>query len=263
MNTPNAPDWLTSRPIAHRGLHDRDAGVMENSLAAARAAIAGGFAIECDVQDSRDGEAFVFHDHTLERLTGGEGAFKARKAQEIAGLSLRGAALAENPPRLSDFLALLAGRVPLVLEIKSRFDGDETLTRRTCEIVAGYDGPLCLKSFDPFVVALARDLAPERPRGIVAQAEFSGAPQLDDAERRAMANLLHFPQTLPDFISWNHRDLPHAAPFLCRTLRAMPVMAWTVRDGLTAQAIKPWADQIVFEEFDPRFGCLARSAYTG
>ena len=254
MNTPNAPAWLTARPIAHRGLHDRAAGVIENSLAAARAAIAGGFAIECDVQDSQDGEAFVFHDHTLERLSDGEGAFKARKAQAIAGLSLRDAALAESPPRLSDFLALLAGQVPLVLEIKSRFDGDDTLTRRTCALIAGYDGPVCLKSFDPFVVALLCDLAPERPRGIVAQADFSDAPQLGDAERRAMANLLHFPQTRPDFISWNHRDLPHAAPFLCRTLRAMPVMAWTLRDGASAQAVAPWVDQIVFEGFDPGSG---------
>ncbi len=254
MNTPNAPAWLTARPIAHRGLHDRAAGVIENSLAAARAAIAGGFAIECDVQDSQDGEAFVFHDHTLERLSDGEGAFKARKAQAIAGLSLRDAALAESPPRLSDFLALLAGQVPLVLEIKSRFDGDDTLTRRTCALIADYDGPICLKSFDPFVVALLRDLAPERPRGIVAQADFSDAPQLGDAERRAMANLLHFPQTRPDFISWNHRDLPHAAPFLCRTLRAMPVMAWTLRDGASAQAVAPWVDQIVFEGFDPGSG---------
>jgi len=254
MNTPNAPAWLTARPIAHRGLHDRAAGVIENSLAAARAAIAGGFAIECDVQDSADGEAFVFHDHTLERLTDGAGPFKAHMAEAISRLSLDGASSVESPPRLSDFLAILAGQVPLVLEIKSRFDGDDTLTRRTCALIAGYDGPVCLKSFDPFVVALLRDLAPERPRGIVAQADFSDAPQLGDAERRAMANLLHFPQTRPDFISWNHRDLPHAAPFLCRTLRAMPVMAWTLRDGASAQAVAPWVDQIVFEGFDPGSG---------
>ena len=74
-----APDWLTARPIAHRGLHDRAASRPENTLAAARAAVAGGFAIECDVQLSADGEAMVFHDAALGRLT------EAREAVAAGG----------------------------------------------------------------------------------------------------------------------------------------------------------------------------------
>ena len=88
----SAPDWLVARPIAHRGLHDPAAGLIENTLAAADAAIAGGFAIECDVQDTADGEAVVFHDFTLDRLTSQKGLVRERKAADLAGTALRGAA---------------------------------------------------------------------------------------------------------------------------------------------------------------------------
>ena len=247
----NAPAWLTAVPIAHRGLHDRGAGIVENSIGAAEAAIARGFAIECDVQDTADGEVVVFHDHTLERLTGASGAVKATPLARMTALTLTGST--ETVPTLQDFLAAIAGRTPLVLEIKSRFDGDPTLTRRALAILEGYDGPVCVKSFDPQVVALVRDLAPQRPRGIVAQTHYdhSGLDKLPDATRREMANLLHFPRTEPDFVSWRVHDLPCAAPFLCRHLRHMPVMTWTVRDPQTGVAALEHADQIVFEGFVP------------
>lgn len=248
---PNAPDWLVARPIAHRGLHDAKAGVIENSLAAARAAIARGFAIECDVQDSSDGEAMTFHDHELDRLTGETGPVRERPAEAIAALILSGSR--ERVPRLSDLLSTIAGRVPLVVEIKSRFDGDPRLTRRTLELLAAYDGPACVKSFDPFVVALARELAPERPRGVVGQSAWTGceAERLGEARVREMTELLHVSTTQPDFLSWRHTDLPCAATHLCRTLRATPVMAWTVRDAASAGSALAHADQIVFEGFDP------------
>lgn len=253
-SAPNAPAWLTERPIAHRGLHDRGAGVIENSIAAAHAAIAHGFAIECDVQDTSDGEAVVFHDHMLERLTGAAGAVKTTSLAQMTALRLTGSQ--EAVPTLAAFLAAIGGRTPLVLEIKSRFDGDQTLTRRTLAVLESYAGPVCVKSFDPEVVALVRELAPERPRGIVAQSDYdhSGMERMPPEVRHAMANLLHFPRTEPDFLSWNHRDLPCAAPFLCRHLRQMPVMAWTVRDAQTGGAVLDHADQIVFEGYLPQTG---------
>jgi glycerophosphoryl diester phosphodiesterase len=247
----NAPPWLTALPIAHRGLHDRSGGIVENSIGAARAAIEGGFAIECDVQDTADGEAVVFHDYTLDRLTGASGAVKATSLARMTTLTLTGSR--ETVPTLQAFLDTIGGRTPLVLEIKSRFDGDPTLTRRTLAILEGYGGPVCVKSFDPEVVALVRDLAPQRPRGIVAQmhVDHSGLDRLAEATRREMANLLHFPRTEPDFVSWRVDDLPCAAPFLCRQLRNMPVMAWTVRDPKTGLAALEHADQIVFEGYVP------------
>jgi len=248
----NAPAWLTARPIAHRGLHDRGAGVIENSIAAANAAIARGFAVECDVQDTADGEAVVFHDFTLERLTGATGAVRAKTLAQVSASTLTGSQ--ETVPTLAAFLGAIAGRTPLVIEIKSRFDRDPRLTRRVLDLLESYGGPVCVKSFDPDIVALVRELAPQRPRGIVAQSGFDDPiwSAVTTEQRHAMANLLHFPQTEPDFLSWNHRDLPNAAPFLCRHLRHMPVMAWTVRDAQTGRAALDYADQIVFEEFLPR-----------
>jgi glycerophosphoryl diester phosphodiesterase len=253
VSTPslNAPAWLTARPIAHRGLHDRGAGVVENSIAAATAAIAKGFAIECDVQDTADGEAVVFHDHTLERLTGASGAVKAASLAQVTALTLIDSQ--ETVPTLPAFLSAITGKAPLVIEIKSRFDGDPTLTLRVLAVLESYAGPVCIKSFDPDVVTLLRERAPERPRGIVAQSQYDqgGLEPISQEKRHAMANLLHFPRTEPDFLSWNHRDLPCAAPFLCRHLRHMPVMAWTVRDAQTGRAVLDHADQIVFEGYIP------------
>ena len=113
----NAPAWLTARPIAHRGLHDRAAGIPENTLAAARAAIAGGYAIECDVQISADGEAMVFHDEALGRLTGAVALVAETRTDALRSLAVAGSS--ETIPTLPDTLAAIAGRVPLVVEVKS------------------------------------------------------------------------------------------------------------------------------------------------
>jgi glycerophosphoryl diester phosphodiesterase len=248
----SAPAWLTARPIAHRGLHDRSRGVVENTLSAADAAIAGGFAIECDVQDTADGEAVVFHDHTLERLTGEHGPVRERDAAELTALAVAGTG--DRIPTLEAFLARVAGRVPVVVEIKSRFDGALTLTRRTVAAAAAYDGPVALKSFDPAVVGALRDVAPDLPRGIIAQARYDGREWqgLSDEARHAMANLLHLPDTQPDFVSWRVGDLPLAAPFLCRHLGKLPVMTWTVRSDDDRRRAAAHADQMVFEGFVPR-----------
>ncbi len=116
------PAWLTARPIAHRGLHVRADGVIENTVGAARAAIAKGFAIECDVQLTRDLEAVVFHDFTLDRLTEATGRVADRTAAELAATPMRGTTDRIVP--LAEFLGVLDGKVPLVCEIKSAFDGD-------------------------------------------------------------------------------------------------------------------------------------------
>jgi glycerophosphoryl diester phosphodiesterase len=247
----NAPAWLTARPIAHRGLHDASAGRFENTLSAAEAAIAAGYAIECDVQDTADGEAVAFHDFTLDRLTGAKGFVRDRKAGELTQLAIGGTA--DRIPTLAELLARIAGRVPLIVEIKSRFDHDPTLTHRTLDLLASYSGPVAVKSFDPFVVAAVRTTAPEIPRGIVAESAYDGPDwaKLTAEEKRDMANLLHFGATEPDFLSWRVTDLPCAAPFLCRHLRRMPLMTWTVRTEDDRRRAALRADQMVFEGFDP------------
>lgn len=251
-----APGWLTARPIAHRGLHDCGAGpVVENSPSAARAAIALGCAIECDVQLSKDGEAIVFHDFTLERLTTHSGRVDAFTAKELRSMRLRGGR-GDAVPTLMDFLSVIGGETPLVCEIKSRFDGDMRLAERVAACAATYSGPLCIESFDPLVMAHLRrnreafGIA-HVPLGMVAQADYGRDGEewshLSAAEKHALAHFLHFEETRPQFLSWSLRDLPHAVPNLFRSGLGLPVTVWTVRTQDERAIALAHGDQIVFE----------------
>jgi glycerophosphoryl diester phosphodiesterase len=243
----NAPDWLIARPIAHRGLHDERRGILENTLEAAEAAMARGFAIECDVQLSVDGEAMVFHDSTLERLTEAKGAVKTKTAKALgaARFKVGGAKI----PSFRQFLAGVAGRVPIICEIKSEFDGDERLAAAIAGLGADYAGPLAIKSFDPAVIARLRREGGERPLGIVAESDYEGGywRRLSPQQKSECANFLHYGETRPDFLSFRVDDLPHPTPFLLRMLQATPVLAWTVRSAEQREKATRWADQIVFE----------------
>lgn len=245
------PDWLTARPIAHRGLHDAARGIIENSMSAASAAISAGFAIECDVQLTRDGEAVVFHDFELGRLTAGTGPVEVQTAVALAQVSMKGTH--DRIPTLAAFLALIDGRVPLILEIKSAFDDRMTLTDRVGAVLNDYAGPVAVKSFDPAIVAHLRHVTPQRPRGIIAMSDYdyTDYARLGPAEKHAMANMLHFNLSQPDFLSWRVKDLATAAPFLCRNGMGMPVMTWTVRSAEDRDMASRYADQMVFEGFVP------------
>jgi glycerophosphoryl diester phosphodiesterase len=252
--TINAPLWLIARPIAHRGLHDGAQRTVENSLAAARRAIDKNYAIECDVQMSEDGDALVFHDKTLMRLIGLTGNISALNAHDATRLIYRKAfdGAQDCIATLSELLATVAGRVPLIVEVKSRFDGDARLAARVASLAADYAGPLAVQSFDPQVLCMLRELPVTVPIGLVAEAAYSAAdwPRVDDSGRQALAALTGFAQARPDFLSWRVNDLPHAVPLLCRTGIGLPVLAWTVRnEGERALAFR-WTDQIIFEGFE-------------
>src|SRR5947199_5655307 len=142
-----APDWLTARPVANRGLHDFARGIIENMPGAAQAAVAGNFAIECDIQLTGDGEAMVHHDDELGRLTEGSGALLEKTAAELKAIAFK-----DTPERmmsLGDLCTLVAGRVPLVIEVKSHFDGDRRLVSRMAEVLGTYSVPAVGMSFDP------------------------------------------------------------------------------------------------------------------
>ncbi len=243
--------WLTERPIAHRGLHGAANGIPENSVSAARAAIERRFAIECDVQCTADGEAVVFHDFTLDRLTAGTGAIAALPSAALADLRLTDSN--DRIPTFTSFLDHIAGAVPLICEIKSRFEGDMRLTDRVAEVLRDYSGPVAVKSFDPAVVIHLRGRGFGRPLGICSEATFED-PEWDDlspALRRSLAQVLHFAESQPDFLSFCVNDLPHAVPYLCRSALDLPVMAWTVRTPEQRERAAAWADQMVFEGFVP------------
>lgn len=222
---------------------------MENTLAAAEAAIAADAAIECDVQASADGEAIVFHDATFDRLTNASGPLARKTTREIRNIGFRSSA--ETIPTFRELLDRVAGRTPIICEIKSAFDGDMRLADRIAHHALSYSGPLALKSFDPAIIAHFRRAANPTPcpLGIVAEAKYEHEDWrvLSEEQKIIFANFLHYPETRPDFLSYSVDDLPNAAPFLLRRLNATPVMAWTVRTQAQKQLAARWADQIVFE----------------
>jgi glycerophosphoryl diester phosphodiesterase len=246
-----APDWLTARPVAHRGLHDRARGIIENMPAAAAAAVAGNFAIECDIQLSADGEAMVHHDDALGRLTQGSGLLRSKTAAELKQIAFRDTP--EKMMSLGDLCLLVAGRVPLVIEVKSHFDDDRRLVERMAAVLASYDGPAVGMSFDPDQVVALRELMPSRPRGIVAERSYDEAdwPEATPKQRRGMLHLHHAFRTRPHFVAYWVDELPAAAPWIARNVFGCPLLTWTVRTPEQRANAARHADQMIFEGFWP------------
>ncbi|MDQ0510657.1 glycerophosphodiester phosphodiesterase family protein [Ancylobacter amanitiformis] len=247
----NTPAWLTARPIAHRALHDAARGVIENTPSAVDAALARDFAIEVDIQLSADGEAMVFHDDTLERLTTATGPAHALTAAQFRATALRGTA--DRTMTLPELLARVAGRVPLIIELKSRFDGNRAVAERAALDLADYAGPAALMSFDPDLVEAVRHLAPRIARGITMEHAYDDPEwdMLSPATKFAWGNLLHFPRTRPDFIAHYVKELPSAPVALARRTFALPLLTWTVRTAGDRAVAARHADQMIFEGFLP------------
>ena len=239
-------DWLTARPVAHRGLHDAESGVIENTASAFSAAVAGNYAIECDLQIAADGEAVVFHDDTLDRLTQQQGAVAARTAAELKAVPFK--ASGDRIISLGELCDLVAGRVTLVLELKSHFDGDRRLPRRVAEVLQNYAGPVAAMSFDPAMVAALRDFAAGLPRGLVGQSDLvaeSGGTQSRSAY--LMAAL----RSRPHFLAWSVRDLPAVLPLVARHVFGLSLLTWTVRSEADRKRARRFANQMIFEGFRP------------
>jgi glycerophosphoryl diester phosphodiesterase len=241
--------WLTARPLAHRGLHDAAAGRIENTASAFAAAIAGGYGIECDLQISADGEAMVHHDDTLGRLTEGSGQLAAMSAADIKQVHFKQSA--DRILTLSELCDLVAGRVALAIEIKSRFDGDRRLAQRTAAVLASYKGPAAAMSFDPSVVETLRAVAPALARGIVAQRHYDDWPGLPLLLRWQLTYLLHLHRTRPHFIAYAIKDLPALPPLMARMVFRLPLLTWTVRSEDERRRAAAYADQIIFEGWRP------------
>ena len=246
-----APDWLTARPVAHRGLHDAKRGIIENMPGAAQAAIDGNFSIECDIQLTADGEAMVHHDNALGRLTEGSGALLGQTAAELKAVRFKDTS--ERMMSLGDLCALVKGRVPLVIEVKSHFDGDRKLVRRMAEVLASYAGPAAGMSFDPDQVLALRETMPERPRGIVAERSYNAAdwPEASPAQRQGMLHLRHAFRTRPHFVAYWVDELPALAPWIASNIFGLPLLTWTVRTPEQRQRAARYADQMIFEGFRP------------
>lgn len=246
-----SPLWLTAQPIAHRGLHDRAKRLIENTCGAARAAMARGYAIECDVGLTADEELIVFHDDRLERLTDGTGDIAEHTLDELKALTLKDTD--EHIPTLQEFLDVIADQVPLVLEIKSRFDGETEIVRLIANVLRAYKGRVAIKSFDPDLVIATRALMPDRPRGFIGESVYDD-PEWDilsATQKRRFIALDDMAAMSPDFLSWYIKDLDQPNVQMARQSLGLPVMSWTIRTPDNIEKAKLFADQMVFEGFQP------------
>jgi glycerophosphoryl diester phosphodiesterase len=241
-------EWLTARPVAHRGLHGADA--VENTPTAFAAAIAAGYAMELDLQITADGEAVVHHDDALGRLTDGSGRLAAMTAAELKRVPFK--TTADRIISFGELLDLVAGRATLLIELKSHGDDDRRLPLRAAQVLSPYRGQAALMSFDPFQIATVRATAPALTRGIIAErARGRAGSGLGARWRRARAYLSDLARSRPQFVAYSVTDLPALPPLFANTVLGLPLLTWTVRNEDDRRRAARWADQIIFEGWRP------------
>ncbi len=245
------PDVFLRLPVAHRALHDAAAGRPENSLSAVRAAVQAGYAMEIDVQPSRDGIPMVFHDYHLFRLTGMAGAVRSRTAAELAGMRLKGSD--EGVPTLAQVLAEVAGRVPLLIEIKDQ-DGDMgsaigALEKAVAAQLRTYKGPVAVMSFNPHSIAVLAGAAPHVPRGLTTSAyRAADWPLLSARMRDLLRGIPDYDDVGASFISHEASDLGNPRVAALKD-RGAAVLCWTIRSAEAEAAARAIADNVTFEGY--------------
>lgn len=249
MPAPLHPDFLRL-PIAHRGLHGPE--VPENSMAAIQAAIDAGYGIEVDIQQAAGGEAVVFHDYDLQRLAGIEGFVADTSLEELQKLRLLHTA--EAMPTLAEVLRLVAGRVPLLLEIKDQ-DGRlgpnvGDLQDRVALGLKGYAGPVAVMSFNPQAVAAFTRAAPDIPAGLISCGfDEDEWPMLDEETRARLATIPDFEKSGASFVAHDVADLANPALAALKN-GGVPVLAWTVRTPQQEALARATAANITFEGYE-------------
>jgi glycerophosphoryl diester phosphodiesterase len=238
------PEWLTKRPIAHRGLHDR--ARPENTCAAFEAALARDYPIELDVHVLPDGEVVVFHDDDLVRAAGVSRTLAEESRTSIRAYRVFGSDQAI--PSLREVLALVSGRVPLLIEIKARA-ARTALGPPIQALLSDYRGPFALQSFNPWALAYFHRHAPEMVCGQL------GGPLKDDAlkltERLASEHLVTWFVSRAQFLNYDLRALPNRwVTHVARTL-SLPLLAWTVRSEEDKQKAEALGVNYVFDHVRP------------
>jgi glycerophosphoryl diester phosphodiesterase len=250
--TPVLPQAFLDVPLAHRALHDRDDGRPENSLTAVRAAVAAGYGIEIDVQLTADDHAVVFHDYGLDRLTQAFGPVRQRTLSDMASIPLTGGRA--GAPGLSEILGEVAGKVPLLIELKDQDGalGDDVglLEAAVAKAIQGYDGPVAVMSFNPHSTLAMQTLAPDVPRGLVT-CDFTPAdwPVAEDRLQH-LANIPDYARVDATFISHDVRDLdrPRVAQLKAE---GAAILCWTVRSPKAEAEARKVAQNVTFEGYLP------------
>jgi glycerophosphoryl diester phosphodiesterase len=231
--------WLIARPIAHRGLHDMNKSVWENTLSAFRRAVDGNFAIECDVHLSADGVPVVIHDGDLKRLAGVDGFVWQKTAAEFRALRI--GRTGDYPPSLEELLHLVDGRVPLVIELKGIPGHDAGLAAAVGRQLRRYKGKAAIMSFDHWLIRDFERDVPGIPAGLTA---------LGDSQHDIEAHFSMLAHNI-SFASYCLAHMPNRFVSFIREKLDMPVISWTIRDAAAVAKNNALADQITFEGFDP------------
>lgn len=242
-----APSWLTERPYAHRGLHDRGTGIPENSLAGFEAAIAGGYGIELDVQETIDGEPVVFHDYDLSRLTNEKGRVSDRSLSAMEQLTLKNSD--QRVASLAHVLEVVAGRAPILIEVKTHRWKVGRLEAAVARVVSAYDGPAAIMSFNIGSMIWFKKHVPELTRGLVATTmRYGGRDQPMSVAYLPLATSVK--RCGAAFLAYDLRVLPTPETIDLRK-RGTPVLTWTVRKPEDREKAERVADAMIFEGWTP------------
>ncbi len=242
-----APPWLTERPYAHRGLHDPRLGIPENSIAGFEAAIESGYGIELDVQETRDGEAVVFHDYKLDRLTPVSGAVAARTLSDLRMIPLKGSE--QHIESLDEVLKTVAGRTPILIEVKTRKLRPGRLEAAVARAVAAYSGPAAIMSFNIHSMVWFNKEASAATRGLVATRWRYGGRDLPfSVEWLPLA--YNAKRCGAAFVAYDFRLIPTPETQALRK-SGMPVLTWTVKHPEDSKKAEEFADGMIFEGWKP------------
>ncbi len=239
-------DWIIARPIAHRGFHDNESEYPENSLAAFERAVKNEYPVELDVRLLKDSEVVVFHDKSLDRMTKHEGMIKDCESDQIRQIKLLES---QQPlPLLSEVLDAVAGRIPLIIEVKNEDHRVGPLEKSLWQRLSSYKGKYVIVSFNPFTLKWFRKNAPEVIRGQLSS-DFHGE-DIPFYTKFLLRNLLLNLASKPDLILYDIRCLPYWAAARARK-KGFPLLGWTTRSQEDHTTALKFCDNVIFEGYQP------------
>jgi len=232
---------------AHRGFHDNRSEAPENSMAAFRKAVEAGYGIELDVQLTRDRIPVVFHDESLDRVCGVSGKVRDFTFQELQQFTLCNSD--EHIPRFEDFLKLVDGKVPLIVEIKIH-ESAAIVCEKTDDLLKNYKGVYCVESFHPFAMKWYRENRPEIIRGQLST-DFDKPGRKEPVTERLVHYLITNFLCRPDFIAYDHRHKHNLSRLVCQLFHPLNV-AWTIKSQRELDLNQKNFDLFIFEGFVPK-----------
>ena len=238
--------WIKETPIAHRGLHTKD--IPENSLSAFENALKNNYAIELDVQFTKDKEVVVFHDENLKRMTNDTRNIEDVNYDELKNLRLGNTN--EIIPTLEEVLELVDSKVAILIEIKDCKDYIE-LSEKTYEILKGYEGNYAIQSFNPFILEWYKNNASEVVRGQLSGTFTEGSESLNSFEKFVLKNMLLNFKSKPNYIGYDLEGIPKSKLESLRK-KGVPIIVWTVKNKEDMEKAYKYSDNITFENFLPK-----------